>query len=73
MISRFLDHNPLDLVERSDTGRAVVELGRARAFVRCHSLGVFKRAARHDARTRGVSLRMPPRLVLLIPGGILNL
>jgi hypothetical protein len=35
----------LDLIERDHVGRAVVELCGARAFVRCHGLGVLERAA----------------------------
>jgi hypothetical protein len=40
-----LDHNPLDLIERDDVGRAVVELGSARALMRSHRLRVFERSA----------------------------
>ena len=36
------DHDPLDLIERDDVGRAVIELGRAGALVRGHSLGVLE-------------------------------
>jgi hypothetical protein len=37
--------DPLDLVERDRVAGAVVELGRTRAFVRGHRLGVFQRPA----------------------------
>lgn len=39
------NHNPLHLVERDLVTCSVVELGRARAFVRGHELRVFERAA----------------------------
>jgi hypothetical protein len=38
-------HNPLNLVECNHIGRTVVELGRARGFVRSHRLGVLQRLA----------------------------
>ena len=44
-VSRFIDRDPLDLVERNLVTRAVIELGGARAFVRRHGLCVFERAA----------------------------
>ena len=40
-----LQHYPFDLIERYLIVAAVIELGRARAFVRCHLLGVFKQSA----------------------------
>jgi hypothetical protein len=43
--NEFLNSNLLDLVERDLVVRAVVELGRAGTLMRCHGLGVFKRAA----------------------------
>src|SRR6516162_1642314 len=39
------DIDPFDLIERDLVASPVVELGRARAFVRGHSQGVFERAA----------------------------
>jgi hypothetical protein len=39
------NHNPLDLIERDFVAGAIVELRRARAFVRRHELGVFERPA----------------------------
>ena len=39
------DRNPLDFIECDLVAGPVVELGRARAFVRRHGLGVFKGAA----------------------------
>ena len=51
------NRNPLDLIERDFVAGAIIELGRARAFVRRHSLRVFERAAGfeigRDARSRG--------------------
>jgi hypothetical protein len=40
-----LNRDPLHLVERDLVARAVIELGRARTFVRGHGLGVLQRAA----------------------------
>jgi hypothetical protein len=42
---RPLNCDPLDLIERDLIAGAVVELGRARAFVCCHGLGILERAA----------------------------
>jgi len=39
-----LNRNPLDLIQRDPVTRAVVELCRSRAFVRCHGLGVLQSA-----------------------------
>src|SRR5215213_7527318 len=39
------DCDALDLIERNLIARAVVELGRARAFMRGHGLRIFERAA----------------------------
>jgi hypothetical protein len=39
-----LNHNSFDLIERDFVAGAIVELGRARAFVRGHGLRVFQRA-----------------------------
>ena len=36
---------PLDFIEGDFVARAIVELCCARAFVRCHELGLFQRAA----------------------------
>jgi len=33
--------DPLDLIERDLIASPIIELGRPRAFVRCHRLGVF--------------------------------
>jgi hypothetical protein len=41
----LLNRNALDLIERDLVTGAIVELGGARALVRGHGLGVFKRAA----------------------------
>ena len=41
---RASDSDPLDLFKRDFVARSVVELGRPRAFVRRHRLGVFERA-----------------------------
>ena len=41
-----LDRNTLDLIEGNLVPRAIIELGRAWAFMRGHGLGVFERAAR---------------------------
>ena len=43
--SSALQNNTLDLIERDLVVAAVVELGRARAFVRGHLLGVLEEAA----------------------------
>jgi hypothetical protein len=40
-----LNGNPLHLVELDFVAGAVLELGRARTFMRGHGLGVFERAA----------------------------
>jgi len=45
------NRDPLDFIERDLIAGAVVELGRARALVRRHDLGVFERAA--DLEIRG--------------------
>lgn len=42
--------DPLDLVERDGVAGAVIELGRPRAFMRCHSLRVLERAAAFKIR-----------------------
>jgi hypothetical protein len=43
--NEHLNPDPLDLVERHVICPAVVKLGGARAFVRCHRLGLFKGTA----------------------------
>jgi len=42
---------PLDLLQRDLVARAVIELRRTRAFVRCHRLRVFERAAVRSGRS----------------------
>src|SRR5207245_1900338 len=42
---RLLQNNPLDLIERDLVVAAIVELGRARAFVRSHLLRVLDETA----------------------------
>ena len=42
---KWLDRNPLDLVERDLVTGAVVELCRPRAFMRRHGLGILERGA----------------------------
>lgn len=43
MGNQFLNRDPLDLIERNLIAGAVIELGRARAFVRGHGLSMLKR------------------------------
>ena len=43
--STLLNRNPLDLIQRNLIAGAIIELGRTRAFMRCHGLRVFERAA----------------------------
>src|SRR5689334_14969408 len=56
----FSDRNSLNLIQRDHVGRAIIELGGARALVRSHSLGVLERSAGVEVggnarRTKGVT------------------
>ena len=48
MLLLNLQHNPLDLLERDLVIAPIVELGRARAFMRGHLLRVFEETAVHQ-------------------------
>jgi hypothetical protein len=72
-LSGALDRDPLDLIERDFVASPIIELGRARAFVRRHHLRVLQPAAGFqiggDARgAEGMAADPHDGMVIGLPG-----
>src|SRR4051794_14446580 len=62
------NHNPLHFIERNLITSAVVKLGRARAFMRGHGLGIFERSTSLEIRGDPGSAENMAAELLLEPG-----